>query len=134
MGRGRAGWVRRQEGSQALELVALLPLLLTTALLLWQFALTGHTLIVAESAVRDAARGGGGGGGAPPPPPPPPRLSAGDLPVTVDDPVYEPGTAGCQTTVQLRVAVPLVALPFLRGQALSIVRQATMPAAPEFCP
>ena len=74
MGRGRAGWVRRQEGSQALELVALLPLLLTTALLLWQFALTGHTLIVAESAVRDAARGGGGGGGAPPPPPPPPPL------------------------------------------------------------
>ena len=134
MGRGRAGWVRRQEGSQALELVALLPLLLTTALLLWQFALTGHTLIVAESAVRDAARGGGGGGGAPPPPPPPPRLSAGDLPVTVDDPVYEPGAAGCQTTVKLRVAVPLVALPFLRGQALSIVRQATMPAAPEFCP
>ena len=133
MGRGRAGWVRRQEGSQALELVALLPLLLTTALLLWQFALTGHTLIVAESAVRDAARGGGGGGGAPPPPPPA-RLSAGDLPVTVDDPVYEPGTAGCQTTVQLRVAVPLVALPFLRGQALSIVRQAPMPAAPEFCP
>ena len=67
MGRGRAGWVRRQEGSQALELVALLPLLLTTALLLWQFALTGHTLIVAESAVRDAARAAAEGSDPAPP-------------------------------------------------------------------
>jgi len=125
------GWrLRRQEGSQALELVALLPLLVTTALVLWQFALTGYTLIVAETAVRDAGRAAAAGQD----PVAAARLVAGDLPVTVDPPSYAGDAAGCQVSLRLQVEVPLVALPFLRGRSLSIARQAIMPAAAGLCP
>jgi Flp pilus assembly protein TadG len=46
---------RPQRGAQSLEFVALLPLVILTLLLMLQTALFGYTLVVAETATREAA-------------------------------------------------------------------------------
>lgn len=47
---------RGQSGSQVVEFLGLLPVLLLVTAVAWQFILAAHAVVVAESAVRDAAR------------------------------------------------------------------------------
>lgn len=47
---------RGEEGSQVVEFLGLLPVLLLVTAVAWQFILAAYAVVVAESAVRDAAR------------------------------------------------------------------------------
>lgn len=49
-------YVKNERGSQAIEFLALFPLMLLSILLIWQIGLISFSLVVAESAARDGAR------------------------------------------------------------------------------
>ena len=48
--------IRSESGQAAVEMVAIVPLVLLTAAVAWQLALTGHTLWLCAHAARAAAR------------------------------------------------------------------------------
>lgn len=113
-----------ERGSQALEFVALFPLMLITILVMWQFALAAYTLVVAEAAVRDGARAAAVGAGWQEAAE---RAAAGLL-VEVEAPEYSATTYGEAVTLRLRVRLPMVPLPVLRDREVWARASATMPA------
>lgn len=49
-------FVKNERGSQAIEFVAMFPLVLLSILIIWQIGLIAFSLVVGESAARDGAR------------------------------------------------------------------------------
>ena len=49
-------YIHNEKGSQAIEFVAMFPLILLSILIIWQIGLIAFSLVVAESAARDGAR------------------------------------------------------------------------------
>ncbi|WP_068777498.1 TadE family protein [Paenibacillus sp. FJAT-26967] len=49
-------WLRNERGSQAIELIGVLPLFLLMILIVWQFALAASTAITAKAAAMEGAR------------------------------------------------------------------------------
>jgi hypothetical protein len=48
--------VQNEKGSQAIEFLAMFPLVILGMLIIWQVALIAYSIVVAESAARDGAR------------------------------------------------------------------------------
>jgi Flp pilus assembly pilin Flp len=48
--------VKNEKGSQAIEFLAMFPLVILGMLIIWQVALIAYSIVVAESAARDGAR------------------------------------------------------------------------------
>jgi hypothetical protein len=121
-------WWREQRGSQTLELAALLPILVLTALVIWQVTLAAYTVVVAEAAARDAARAAAVGND----PVNAARRAVTGLSVRVqcipDDCSGRDNGFGPEVTVSVTVIAPTVA-PFLRQWPIPITRQVTMPAS-----
>lgn len=49
-------YVKNERGSQAIEFVAMFPLIILSILIIWQIGLIAFSLVVGESAARDGAR------------------------------------------------------------------------------
>lgn len=49
-------YVNNERGSQAIEFVAMFPLIILSILIIWQIGLIAFSLVVGESAARDGAR------------------------------------------------------------------------------
>lgn len=49
-------YVKNEQGSQAIEFVAMFPLIILSILIIWQIGLIAFSLVVGESAARDGAR------------------------------------------------------------------------------
>lgn len=49
-------YIHNEKGSQAIEFVAMFPLIILSILIIWQIGLIAFSLVVAESAARDGAR------------------------------------------------------------------------------
>lgn len=49
-------YIKNEKGSQAIEFVAMFPLIILAILIIWQIGLIAFSLVVAESAARDGAR------------------------------------------------------------------------------
>jgi hypothetical protein len=96
---------RAQRGQAAVELVALLPVLILVALVGWQLAVAGYSWTIASGAARAAARAGEVGA--------PARAAA----LAVMPGRYARGArvdAGADGSVRVRVTVPRV-VPILPG-------------------
>ncbi len=48
--------VQSEDGSQLIEYIAVVPMLLTAALIGWQFLMAGHTFVVTANGAREGAR------------------------------------------------------------------------------
>jgi len=49
-------YIKNERGSQAIEFLAMFPLIILAILIIWQICLIAFSLVVAESAARDGAR------------------------------------------------------------------------------
>ncbi|RTR36327.1 hypothetical protein EKG37_01865 [Robertmurraya yapensis] len=49
-------YIKNERGSQAIEFVAMFPLIILSILIIWQIGLIAFSLVVGESAARDGAR------------------------------------------------------------------------------
>ncbi|MDZ5474424.1 TadE/TadG family type IV pilus assembly protein [Bacillus sp. 31A1R] len=49
-------YINNERGSQAIEFLAMFPLIILAILIIWQICLIAFSLVVAESAARDGAR------------------------------------------------------------------------------
>jgi Flp pilus assembly protein TadG len=114
-----------ERGAQSLEFVALLPMVLLTLLLMLQMALLGYTLVVAESATREAALVAARDPKAGPAVAATARHVAAGLQVSVTD----VACTGGRVTVVLEAAMPNV----LFDSALTVRRSVTMPTQEGDC-
>ena len=118
MGPPARGRPNGDRGSAAVELAGMLPLLLLTAVLVWQVLLIVSTATAAEHAARNASRAVGVGGRAGP-------AGRAALPAWLrDDATIE---AGGGTAVTVRIAVPVVA-PGVTLPSWTVSRDAVLPA------
>lgn len=109
--------VRGERGQAAVELVAVLPFVLLVGLVLWQIALTGHTLWTCANAARVAARAEAVGQDAE-------RAARSALPDGLERGLEV--TASAEGDVEVRLRVPLVMHRW--GSPVSVAAEARMEA------
>lgn len=111
-------FLKDENGSQTLEFVALIPFFLIMMLMVWQFGLTAYTMVVAESAAHDGARAAAAGNDG--------IRAAQKTAYGFKVQAREKKTRS-EVSYTVILDVPLVKLPFLADQRITISGRATMP-------
>ncbi|MBU8881367.1 pilus assembly protein [Bacillus sp. FJAT-29790] len=112
-------YVKNEKGSQAIEFVAMFPLVILAFLIIWQIALIAFSLVVAESAARDGARAAAIHD---------PnwekvaKRSASGFNVTVTG-----GPGKEEARVMVHINAPVIALPFIADMKFDFTADAVMP-------
>jgi putative exporter of polyketide antibiotics len=117
-----------QQGSHMVELVACTPMIMLIIVLMLQFYVSGHALVVAEAAARDAARAAAVGENATAAAS---LVGAGYSP-TVTGPAFQ-HVAGVGCTVSVAVTLHVKIIVLRAERTLPIKRTATMPAELNKC-
>jgi len=112
-------YVKNERGSQAIEFVAMFPLIILSILIIWQIGLIAFSLVVGESAARDGARAAAIHD---------PewmevaKRSASGIKVNVTG---GPGTKDAHVFVE--ITAPIVKLPFIKEMEFTYTVDAVMP-------
>lgn len=109
--------LRSQRGQASIELIGMLPILLLSALLVWQLLLAAYAVTSAENAARNASRAQALGDDGE-------EVGEDSLSFGLDDGA-EVRVEGDRATV--RVRVPIV-VPGISSDALSVERDAELPS------
>lgn len=111
--------LKNEKGSQAIEFLAMFPLVILAMLIIWQVGLIAFSLVVAESAARDGARAAAIHD---------PnwaevtKKSAQGLKVTISG---GPGTE--EARVEVQAIAPIVSLPIINNMEFPFTVDAVMP-------
>ena len=112
-------YLKNEKGSQAIEFVAMFPLVILAFLIILQVALIAFSLVVAESAARDGARA-----------------------AAIHDPKWEEvaiksaagfdvkvtgGPGLDEARVEVHIKAPVIALPFIANMKFEFTADAVMP-------
>ncbi|WNS75996.1 TadE/TadG family type IV pilus assembly protein [Bacillus sp. DTU_2020_1000418_1_SI_GHA_SEK_038] len=112
-------YVKNERGSQAIEFVAMFPLVILGFLIIWQIALIAFSLVVAESAARDGARAAAIHD--------PDWKKVAERSASGFKPVVRGGPGEKEARVEVYIKAPVIALPFIADMEFEFTADAVMP-------
>ncbi|MCK6208642.1 hypothetical protein EVU96_24380 [Bacillus infantis] len=115
--------IKNEKGSQAIEFVAMFPLVILAMLIIWQVALIAFSVVVAESAARDGARAAAVHN---PDWASVTKKSAKGIKVAVSG-----GPGAEEARVEVKAKAPVIALPIIADMEFSFTVDAVMPMEEE---
>ncbi|MEH7124842.1 TadE family protein [Bacillus sp. JJ1773] len=112
-------YVKNEKGSQAIEFIAMFPLVILGFLIIWQIALIAFSLVVAESAARDGARAASIRD--------PDWKQVAERSASGFRVVVSGGPGDDEARVEVNIEAPVIALPFIADIKFDFTADAVMP-------
>lgn len=112
-------YLKNEKGSQAIEFVAMFPLVILGFLIIWQIALIAFSLVVAESAARDGARAAAIHD--------PDWQQVAEKSASGFDVEVSGGPGNEEARVEVHITAPVIALPFIADMEFDFTADAVMP-------
>lgn len=112
-------YLKNEKGSQAIEFVAMFPLVILGFLIIWQIALIAFSLVVAESAARDGARAASIRD--------PDWAQVAERSASGFDVEIFGGPGEKEARVEVYIKAPIIALPFIADMKFDFTADAVMP-------